>query len=38
MADEWPGILLHPDFDQSFSGFIEENMVLNVESLIAEAG
>ncbi len=38
MADEWPGILLHPDFDHSFSGFIEENMVLNVESLIAEAG
>jgi Xaa-Pro aminopeptidase len=38
MADEWPGILLHPDFDQNFGGFIEENMVLNVESLIAEAG
>jgi Xaa-Pro aminopeptidase len=38
MADEWPGILLHPDFDPNFGGFIEENMVLNVESLIAEAG
>ncbi|NKL04043.1 M24 family metallopeptidase [Rhizobium leguminosarum] len=38
MADEWPGILLHPDFDPDFSGIIEENMVLNVESLIAEAG
>ena len=38
MADEWPGILLHPDFDQGFEGIIEENMVLNVESLIAEAG
>ncbi len=38
MADEWPGILLHPDFDQGFSGIIEENMVLNVESLIAEEG
>ncbi|TBA08066.1 aminopeptidase P family protein [Rhizobium ruizarguesonis] len=38
MADEWPGILLHPDFDPNFSGCIEENMVLNVESLIAEAG
>ncbi|MBY5570708.1 aminopeptidase P family protein [Rhizobium leguminosarum] len=38
MADEWPGILLHPDFDDKFSGVIEENMVLNVESLIAEAG
>ncbi|MBY5717137.1 aminopeptidase P family protein [Rhizobium leguminosarum] len=38
MADEWPGLLLHPDFDPDFSGIIEENMVLNVESLIAEAG
>jgi Xaa-Pro aminopeptidase len=38
MADEWPGILLHPDFDPDFSGIIKENMVLNVESLIAEAG
>ncbi|MBB5577796.1 Xaa-Pro aminopeptidase [Rhizobium paranaense] len=38
MADEWPGILLHPDFDPGFSGIIEENMVLNVESLIAEEG
>ncbi|TCN36515.1 M24 family metallopeptidase [Sinorhizobium americanum] len=38
MADEWPGIALHPDFDPGFSGVIEENMVLNVESLIAEAG
>lgn len=37
MADEWPGILLHPDFDPGFEGIIEENMVLNVESLIAEA-
>ena len=38
MADEWPGILLHPDFDNDFNGTIEENMVLNVESLIAEKG
>ncbi|ACS59072.1 peptidase M24 (plasmid) [Rhizobium leguminosarum bv. trifolii WSM1325] len=38
MADEWPGILLHPDFDPDFTGIIEEGMVLNVESLIAEAG
>jgi Xaa-Pro aminopeptidase len=38
MADEWPGIALHPDFDPSFSGVIEENMVLNVESLIAAEG
>jgi Xaa-Pro aminopeptidase len=38
MADEWPGIMLHPDFDNDFCGMIEENMVLNVESLIAEKG
>ena len=38
MADEWPGILLHPDFDERFSGEVQENMVLNVESLIAEEG
>ncbi|MGO6994783.1 M24 family metallopeptidase [Rhizobium leguminosarum] len=38
MADEWPGILLHPDFDPDFTGIIEEGMVLNVESLIAEVG
>ncbi|GAA3066852.1 Xaa-Pro peptidase family protein [Rhizobium viscosum] len=38
MADEWPGILLHPDFDAGFEGVVEENMVLNVESLIAEEG
>lgn len=38
MADEWPGILLHPDFDDGFAGIIEQNMVLNVESLIAEDG
>ncbi len=38
MADEWPGVLLHPDFDRNCSGTIEKDMVLNVESLIAEAG
>ncbi|EPE96627.1 M24 family metallopeptidase [Rhizobium grahamii] len=38
MADEWPGILLHPDYDDNFSGVIEERMVLNIESLIAEDG
>jgi len=32
---EWPGVLLHPDFDPDFTGIIEEGMVLNVESLIA---
>jgi len=38
MADEWPVILLHPEFDASHSGQFEENMVLCVESLIGEAG
>ncbi|WP_018236282.1 Xaa-Pro peptidase family protein [Ensifer sp. BR816] len=38
MADEWPGIFLHPDFDRNCSGTIERDMVLNVESLIAEDG
>jgi Xaa-Pro aminopeptidase len=38
MADEWPVILLHPDFAASHGGRFEENMVLCVESLIAEAG
>ena len=38
MADEWPVILLHPDFATSCDGRFEENMVLCVESLIGEAG
>lgn len=38
MADEWPGVFLHPDFDRNCSGVIERDMVLNVESLIAEEG
>lgn len=38
MADEWPGVFLHPDFDRNCSGVIEKDMVLNVESLIAEEG
>lgn len=38
MADEWPGVFLHPDFDRNCSGIIEQDMVLNVESLIAEEG
>ena len=38
MADEWPVILLHPDFDAAHGGHFEENMVLCVESLIGEAG
>jgi Xaa-Pro aminopeptidase len=38
LCDEWPTVLLHPDFDNNCTGVIEENMVLNVESLIAERG
>lgn len=38
MADEWPSVLLHPDFDRNHGGHFEENMVVNVESLIAEKG
>lgn len=38
LCDEWPGVPLHPDFDPAFSGVVEEGMVLNVESLIAEDG
>ena len=38
MADEWPTIPLHPDFASAHGGYFEENMVVCVESLIAEAG
>ncbi|MFY7838114.1 MAG: M24 family metallopeptidase [Novosphingobium sp.] len=38
LCDEWPTVLLHPDFARNCTGTIEANMVLNVESLIAEAG
>jgi len=38
MADEWPFIGLHPDFDPSYGGCFAEKMVINVESLIAEKG
>ncbi len=38
MADEWPVVLLHPDFEHSHGGHFEENMVVCVESLIAEEG
>jgi Xaa-Pro aminopeptidase len=38
MADEWPMVYLHPDFDPGYGGRFEEHMVVNVESLIAEAG
>ncbi|MCS5558864.1 MAG: Xaa-Pro peptidase family protein [Oceanospirillaceae bacterium] len=38
MADEWPVVPLHPDFAGAHGGQFEENMVICVESLIAEAG
>jgi Xaa-Pro dipeptidase len=39
MADEWPVIPLHVDFDDSAtSGLIEPGMVICVESLVAEHG
>ncbi|MDI3406432.1 M24 family metallopeptidase [Streptomyces cavernicola] len=38
MADEWPWVHLHPDFEHNHGGAFQENMVVNVESLIAEAG
>ncbi|NOD88034.1 MULTISPECIES: Xaa-Pro peptidase family protein [unclassified Ruegeria] len=39
MADEWPVIPLHIDFDETaMSGFIEPGMVVCVESLVGENG
>jgi Xaa-Pro aminopeptidase len=38
MADEWPVVALHPDFEGSHGGAFEENMVICIESLIGEAG
>jgi Xaa-Pro dipeptidase len=38
MADEWPVVPLHPDFDFAHSGQFEKNMVVCVESLIGEKG
>ena len=39
MADEWPVVPLHVDFDENaMSGQFEPGMVLCVESLIGEAG
>lgn len=38
MADEWPIILLHPDFAHNHGGAFAANMVICVESLVAEAG
>jgi len=38
MADEWPVVLLSPDFEGNHGGKFETNMVICVESLIAEEG
>ena len=38
MADEWPVVPLHVDFDGAHGGTFEENMVICVESLIGAPG
>ncbi|KIC07526.1 peptidase M24 [Leisingera sp. ANG-M1] len=38
MADEWPVVPLHVDFDGAHGGQFEENMVICIESLIGEKG
>lgn len=38
LADEWPSVQLHPDFERAYSGQFEENMTVCVESLIGEEG
>ncbi|MEM7429665.1 MAG: Xaa-Pro peptidase family protein [Pseudomonadota bacterium] len=38
MADEWPCVLLHPDFEHGYDGEFESGMVVCVESLMAEEG
>ena len=38
MADEWPVVLLHPDFSRNHGGHFESGMVMCVESLMAEEG
>jgi Xaa-Pro aminopeptidase len=38
MADEYPSCALHPDFDRNYSGTLEANMTVCVESLIGEDG
>ena len=38
MADEWPVVPLHPDFEEAHSGQFEEGMVICVESLIGKQG
>lgn len=38
MADEWPVVALHPDFDGNHGGTFEAGQVICVESLIAAEG
>jgi methionine aminopeptidase len=38
MADEYPSVPLHPDYDTGYESRFEENMVLCVESLVGETG
>jgi Xaa-Pro aminopeptidase len=38
MADEWPLVPLHTDPHAAYDGVFEENMVICVESLVAEPG
>ena len=38
MADEWPFVLLHPDFDPAYEGQFEAGQVVCVESLIGAKG
>ena len=38
MADEWPFLPLHPDFDPAYEGRFEAGQVICVESLIGAAG
>lgn len=38
MVDEWPFVLLHPDFDPAYEGRFETGQVICVESLIGADG
>ena len=38
LCDEWPSVPTHVDFDRAFSGTLEENMCVCIESLIGEEG
>jgi Xaa-Pro aminopeptidase len=38
LADEWPSVPNHVDFARAYSGMLEENMTVCLESLIGEDG